>query len=140
MSYSNPNELMATVRDGLSRPDKQDPVIGAIEALGQMKEQRAVPLFKQALGHSNNSTRTRAAVALHECGDPEGLKALTTWVSQVQSNPRGAVQAIHALAKIGDAESVQALRRVAREHGSVTVMFQGQQRTISSIVSSVIGA
>jgi hypothetical protein len=41
---------MATVRDGLSRPDKQDPVIGALEALGQMKEQRAVPLFKQALG------------------------------------------------------------------------------------------
>jgi hypothetical protein len=85
-------------------------------------------VFKQALGHSNNGTRTRAAVALHECGDPEGLKALTTWVSQAQSNPRGAVQAIHALAKIRDAESVQALRRVAREHGSVTVMFEGQQR------------
>jgi len=131
---------MATVRDGLGRPDKQDPVIGAIEALGQMKEQRAVPLFKEALGHTNNGTRTRAAVALYQCGDAAGLNALVSWVSQVQGNPRGAVQAIHALAKIGNPQSMEALRRLQRDHGTSSVMFQGEQRNISSIVDSLIGA
>ena len=141
MSYSgDPNELMAVVRDGLSRPDRQDPVIGALEALGEMREQRAVPLFKQALGHTNNGTRTRAAVALYQCGDAEGINALLKWVSQVQTNPRGAVQAIHALGKIGNSDSTEALRRLQREHGSSTVMFQGDQRTISSIVDSLLGA
>lgn len=139
MSYSsNPDELMALVRDGLGRSDRQDPVIGALETLGNMREQRAVPLFKQALGHTNNGTRTRAAVALYQCGDQEGLHTLVKWVSQVQSNPRGAVQAIHALGKIGNADSTEALRKLQRDHGTATVMFQGDQRSISSIVDSLL--
>jgi hypothetical protein len=141
MPSFDPNELMAEVRNGLRQPHGQDGVIGALEVLGKMRELRAVPLFKEALRHTNNGTRTNAALALYRCGDPAGLTALTEWVSDVYGNPKGAVQAMYKLAEIKeDDQATGALRKLQQDHGAVSLMFRGDQRPVSWIVDSLLGS
>lgn len=136
------DELMATVREGLREPHGQDGVIAALDILGRMREQRAVPLFKEALDHPNNGTRTTAALSLCWCGDLQGLAALKQWASDVYGNPKRATQAIHKLAElaeIGDYHGIATLRNLQREHGAASLGFRGKDRTVSSIVDSLIG-
>lgn len=133
---------METVREGLRQPRGQDGVISALDILGQLREERAVLLFKQALNHSNNGTCTSAALALCWCGDLQGLASLKQWASDISGNPKRAVQAIYKLAKlaeIGDPHGIATLRNLQRERGTASILFQGEDRTVSWIVDSMIG-
>lgn len=114
--YINSNDvegLIALVAERLGQKSGQDPTIGAIRRLADLKDRRAIPVLRQALGHPNVTVKTDAALALHKFGEAAGLDALISWL---YSEERLSQRAASVLAKIDDPRATEALRRAGASH------------------------
>jgi hypothetical protein len=114
--YINSNDvegLIALVAERLGQKSGQDPTIGAIRRLADLKDRRAIPVLRQALAHPNVTVKTDAALALHQFGEAAGLDSLISWLS---SEERLSQRAASALAKINDPRAAEALRSAGSSH------------------------
>src|ERR1044072_155406 len=110
MFYINSNDvdgLIALVSEKLGQKSGQDPTIGAIRRLADLKDRRAIPVLRQAMSHSNVTVKTDAALALYKLGQSEGLDTLISWLS---SDERLASRAAGALRDITDPRATAALQ------------------------------
>ncbi len=103
--------LIALVDERLRERYGQDPTIGAIRRLADLKDDRALPVLRRAIKHENVTVKTDAALALYKLGEEEGLNALITWLS---SEERLAQRASSALENIDNPNAKEALRKTHR--------------------------
>ena len=103
--------LIALVDERLRERYGQDPTIGAIRRLADLKDGRAIPVLRKALDHANVTVKTDAALALHKFGEEAGLNSLISWLS---SEERLVQRASDALEKIDEPKAKEALRKSKR--------------------------
>lgn len=107
--------LIALVEERLRERYGQDPTIGAIRRLADLKDRRAIPVLKKAIRHANVTVKTDAALALHKFREPEGLDSLISWL---RSEERLAQRAASALEKIDDPRAAEALGKASHSSAS----------------------
>jgi len=128
-------QLIAILKDGLERSAGQDPTIGAIRRLADLKANVAEPWLRRALNHSNITVKTEAALALYKLGDfSAGLDALIALVS----DDRSAVSAIRALAKTEDTRAIEALENLKSSSRGRSLMFNGDLTPLNTIIDRVL--
>lgn len=128
------DQLMAILEDGLRRETGQDPTIGAIERLADLREKAAVPLLHQALTHSNVAVKTQAALALYDLGEEAGIDALIRFLNYDHL----LVSAVRALARTQDEKAIDAVVQLKKRSGQRSYMFNGDMTGLSRIVETVL--
>lgn len=123
---------IAEVEDGLMRTHGQDPVIYAVEQLGEIGNIRAIPILKKALKHNNIFVHNGAAKSLFLLGDPTGLQVL---LDDLKSYDDKKIRyAISALSSIRAKEAVEPLKEIKVSRGKDKLMYNGNEVCIKDII------